>query len=1714
MATACPNKNSKEWKTLVSQTGETLATLAFIANGYRIPEVKPVTEIKKAIGFKPRVENFAGVAAKLRKFNQQNGTSHYFTFTKAWGNTFELTLKYNYLPVNIEKQRQRKAAQGDPLYVVDDFNDAGFRQVYPSMGSSSNIQNQINFQTDDLITEGVEELFNSNPELANQVYETLGFNKLITPNDKIVFGHPTIGKSYLKKQGEDKFISLDDDYAGEINIRVNQIADKYDVTSYQVKDGGTQKWNNEYNQMMQEMFDVAKQKAISENKTLFTSNTNLLRTNAASFDKIINLSTAEFEKRIQERGAKYDVKEWKSQINEVISKLPTNKVINTDKYLSDLFITPQQKQQALQQYSQYLDSIFPDSQVKDIVYHGTASSEKIEKLRTQNDRIYFSDKTTASRYASWDQDNRQQFEPGAPTKLQVISAVINLQNPILLNNVSFKETETDKRGDGIIGTNIIDPLGGIENQIVVRDASQAIVLGSKEDLKGFKNFIATKQTPLETSRQTSLNPNVTAKDDLQNFSDVDDLIDDANIQVTRAEQKRLDKINTAIIKERQALKRTTDPSEYRKILTRLEKLKNLSEDAEGNVIRSKNITAFEDVLDFGDTQLKEVKALLSNNAISYDDIYYAQRIVDLWAKAGDFSTEASEHIFLDEDEFNSDEIRAAFRALKNNSEDLQGRINKLRENYVGDFIRQYTDKNLTQEEIFKAIKDINKISGLTLNLSRHDDAMLQGIFAAVERANMEAQQEAAEVWKTLDSLHEKFLKKAGGNFNILKQVTEDGKETGRMVHRFSPKFFEIRNRMLYEAFKQRDTSGKLKKDKKKVEDYFNWVNRNTISFDPRILFADSVLDDGTMPDSFLYTRVKFTEGAREEHIRDLKYHLGEKGYNYFIKKVEDKVEQFKIRREAIYESMQLEPNLSQAEKDALFETWLKENSPYWGMDMAQNPATRIKGKENGKDVFYTPKGVRDSVIQVPRKEVDGATTEWYDQNFAKIEVDEDLLNYYNFTIQTLNSLRYMLPQQKQALLGVGVLPSIQKNLMDIFQEKGMMIGITPFWDKMKDLVTTTDFATTIYSDINPLTGNIEKNIQVQYVEDTENRVRDMVKTMSIEHKQRTGKPATELERREFKKEARDIISKEKSWDVTKILKAYSLTVLAYKHKSFIEPQIKLAEQELKSRKELVVNKAGQAQMQDGKPVVEEGLANLKSSFDFFMDSTFYGVGGRKVEGLTKKKVYKKEEEVEKKKLEELLENEEDPATREFLQAQINSLGGYVTGSGIGDTALKYMTIKGLGWNVFSGVSNMGFGLISNLIQASDGREYSMQNFRKASMLVMNSIGRNLSFNTWEGVNGNAVKIRTLMDKWDLLQTSNKEMFDVSQKSSLSKLKRFGPFSIQERSEYLNYAPIMIAVMLEFPAKDSNGNTVTMWDAYDTATGKLKEGFTTDVDEVKMFQKIKRVIEMNHGDYNNALQVKATFAGRALSQFRTWMFEGFANRFETEKADYALSYGLDEPYIRKGRYRSYTKGQLVTTGGAVGTMFLPGVGTALGAGIGYIAGRLGGLDTQDSAISDTLFTLKQLARKLMFQKTEFEKKFDAVDAANMRKNMTELYIMITLMGVALMLKSLVDDEDEKDSMVTNFILNQTIRLRTDIAFYTNPLEFEKLTKTAVPLAQVVQDAYRVVEDIGKLFNEDASDDVFESGPFKGTPKWLVHTGQMIPGPSQGIRLYKTGQRVMD
>lgn len=156
-------------------------------------------------------------------------------------------------------------------------------------------------------------------------------NQFISPNDKVVFGHPTIGKSFLKKQGENKFITLDDDYANEVNAFVD--ANRGTETRQEYK-GRKPK---EYNEFMLNLYDRLKVQAQREGKILFVSNTNILKEKISDFDKVITIPKTEFKRRFDERGATYGFEDWKFDIDATVAKVPNNKVITTTGYLADLF---------------------------------------------------------------------------------------------------------------------------------------------------------------------------------------------------------------------------------------------------------------------------------------------------------------------------------------------------------------------------------------------------------------------------------------------------------------------------------------------------------------------------------------------------------------------------------------------------------------------------------------------------------------------------------------------------------------------------------------------------------------------------------------------------------------------------------------------------------------------------------------------------------------------------------------------------------------------------------------------------------------------------------------------------------------------------------------------------------------------------------------------------------------------------------------------------------------------------------------------------------------------------------------------------------------------------------------------------------------------------------------------------------------------------------
>jgi hypothetical protein len=254
------------------------------------------------------------------------------------------------------------------------FNYEGFRHFnYESsktnlleehiVDTSQPIEEQDTFTG---IKSGVEELFESNSELANGVYEALGFKEKlssITPKVSIT--------NYRTMDDKSKKDAIDGVEEAQRRWVEEEIAEFYEAV-YQ--------YNNN--------LDTFSSKGVNKGKAtiddVIDETLGIFRTIQMfpKFSDLILPYIDDIQIAIDSFGRKegYAIykakKDKKGQAKEMTYE---NLFEVVDKYMKPFQITPQQKQQALQLYSQYLDTIFPGSKVKDIFYHETSkySKEKI-----------------------------------------------------------------------------------------------------------------------------------------------------------------------------------------------------------------------------------------------------------------------------------------------------------------------------------------------------------------------------------------------------------------------------------------------------------------------------------------------------------------------------------------------------------------------------------------------------------------------------------------------------------------------------------------------------------------------------------------------------------------------------------------------------------------------------------------------------------------------------------------------------------------------------------------------------------------------------------------------------------------------------------------------------------------------------------------------------------------------------------------------------------------------------------------------------------------------------------------------------------------------------------------------------------------------------------------------------------------------------------------
>ena len=366
---------------------------------------------------------------------------------------------------------------------IDDLND--LLGITPDAPLT---RQDLSTQPSTSVEEGVSELFESNPELANKVYEVLGFK---TNNRQVRIQVPTTLNNYsttVDVFDEDK--------------------NKIGVVDIQNRGNG---WVSLHPKLTEKGYGESLYSKISEYYTIVESAESKSGQGSKLWEKLR-------EKRVVNDGITGSFSNEGEPIVQGVIEKGTFKLNNQ--------ITPQQKQQALQLYSEYLDTIFPDSKVKDIVYHG--GKRGIDKFIKPGDKrynktdyytengIYFSDtiENAQNPYA-----NRYGKEG------TVYSILLNIKNPIPFDKLFKTEIVEDSliigyKNDGYIKPSEYGSIDSIDNEDlgkikkdgydgiagggekIVFEPEQIHILGNKQDIDGFKEFVTQPSTSVEESIDT------------------------------------------------------------------------------------------------------------------------------------------------------------------------------------------------------------------------------------------------------------------------------------------------------------------------------------------------------------------------------------------------------------------------------------------------------------------------------------------------------------------------------------------------------------------------------------------------------------------------------------------------------------------------------------------------------------------------------------------------------------------------------------------------------------------------------------------------------------------------------------------------------------------------------------------------------------------------------------------------------------------------------------------------------------------------------------------------------------------------------------------------------------------------------------------------------------------------------------------------------------
>ena len=862
-----------------------------------------------------------------------------------------------------------------------------------------------------------------------------------------------------------------------------------------------------------------------------------------------------------------------------------------------------------------------------------------------------------------------------------------------------------------------------------------------------------------------------------------------------------------------------------------------------------------------------------------------------------------------------------------------------------------------------------------LDLSKFKHPLVRTLDSYLKRANRNADSEIDLLFTKIESQMSEVENNSAfkRDPNLFFQRNEKGALTGYFISPYSDKFRQTRN----DIFSQYYASVKKAKSEiarnTQATKLLRNLNKIEIAVDVRWLIPGM----GQFESDFT---------SKEDYISYLDSQLGEKRRKELVftalrqyvgyKQLEDQ-KMMDIELEVSGSAGDL--SVMQEEINTRQETFRERNSPLYHLNYRYGK-TRVLNKNKGWK-FITTAPVKNA--------------KFYDSRYAAIENDPQLKKFHDFYRSTMKDLLKLLPEGLVSTLPENFFPAAKRGFMEQINSEGIMsifAGMNSakgVKNKIGDYLFNIDqeitldpqFATRGVRD--PKTGKLEKNIPVRMLRGKAN---------------------------------------EKSYDIRKVMQMFGAMSIAYDFKSQVEDKILLLQRLVREAKEIQMDSKGDPMYKKVQRKLKldtdsDGLKNVQAAVDYAIDSGLYGVSKDTTEEGV---VFSKKVSDIKQRFELLKQNKDSGkidaseylAEKAKLDEEMKKLGKKPKSKKKPlERLIEYTQLKGLGWNLMSGVNNLSFGTIANYTHAAGKEDFTPLQLMKSYNMCFSKM----------------TKVAKLAEKYGILFEQLDTYYGKRKQKKYNFVQFIDPFMLQEKTEYMNQIAPFIAKMLN--TKVANG--VTLFDMYDNeGTIKpeykdLESEWTTKVDaetDNKFTAFRDATIEMNkinHGNYdpNSVLGIKRSVLGRIGTQFRTWAFEGMNTRWGDKVYNKQLG------RFTEGRYKAYSK-------------------QGIQGSINFMLKSILNMMTLGYGVSD--------------EKLRGDIK-DDMTFANMRKNMAELKFYGAALLASLLFNALAKGEDDEEvEQIYRLMANTFFRLEQDAEFYSNPRTAMEVLRNPAPIIKTLTD----------------------------------------------------------